>query len=87
MSLDTRNDARLALARSCFPEIRFEDLEVTQVGPDRWKFVERATGVEYRLVEAQLHQSSTGNMGIAAFTVDAAGVVHFLRRRGGESLG
>jgi hypothetical protein len=73
-------DARLESARHRFPEISFKDLEVTQTGIDRWSFTDRNTGVEYRRAEVDpLFSNDLSH--IAAFTIDAAGKVHFLRRR------
>jgi hypothetical protein len=74
-------DARLESARHRFPEISFKDFDISQTGIDRWSFTDRDTGVEYRRVE---HDPllGDGRTDIAAFTVDAGGRVHFLRRRG-----
>ena len=80
MTIDAHTDARLELARQRFPEISFEDFDVAQTGLDKWSFIDRETGVEYRRVDYDpIFTNDTVN--IAAFTVDAGGRVHFLRRR------
>jgi hypothetical protein len=63
-----------------FPEISFEEFDVIQRGADRWLFVRRVTGEEYRPVYYE--PSGDGAQGIVAFTVDDGGRVHFLRQRG-----
>jgi hypothetical protein len=77
----TTPDRRLELARQRLPELRFNDLDVVQIGMTRWSFVDRKTGVEYRRVD---YDPIAGPVpaDVVAFTVDADGRPHFLRRPG-----
>ena len=71
----------LAAARQRLPEIALEAFDVIQTGIEKWSFIYRESGIEYRRVD---YDPIVGDMpaSIVAFTVDAGGRVHFLRERG-----
>jgi hypothetical protein len=71
----------LELARQRLPEIAFAELDVIQTGIDKWSFVDRRSGVEYRRVDYNPGVSDLPSS-IVAFTIGAGGRIHFLRKRG-----
>jgi hypothetical protein len=73
--------ARLERAKEFFPQARFSDFDVSQVGPDRYRLTDRATGVAYRVVGYDpLLSERPRSCAVACFTVDAGGSLLFLRR-------
>jgi hypothetical protein len=81
MMLDERTPPPARGSTTAFPRTQLRGLNVTQTGPHRWTFTDRATGAEYRRVACDPLLAG-GQLGIVAFTVDAGGNLHFLRQRG-----
>ena len=73
----------LERARDLFPQADMSDYDVTQTGPDKFLFTDRATGEQYRRVEYDpLIQPDPRSTDVVAFVVDHGGRLHYLRRRG-----
>ena len=73
--------ARVERAKEFFPQAPFEDFEVQETGLDRFRLIDKATGVAYRVVGYDpLFSERPRGCAVSVFTVDAGGSLLFLRR-------